>query len=214
MSGQYNRKDHLYKQAKEQGYRSRAAYKLMELDKKHRLLRQGMRVLDLGCYPGGWLQIALEKVGPKGIVIGVDLREVEPVKEKGAAAVLIKGDILAEKTQHEIMEHSGGKVNLLLSDLSPSLTGIRFRDAVKSAELVECALNLAAVLLLPGGSLVTKIFPGPECEELAIRFRKAFRQFARPSLDSSRKTSSEMYFVGRDYVGLELEREPLDEKSQ
>ena len=71
-----------------------------------------MRVLDLGCYPGGWLQIALEKVGPKGIVIGVDLREVEPVKEKGAAAVLIKGDILAEKTQHEIMEHSGGKVNL------------------------------------------------------------------------------------------------------
>jgi 23S rRNA (uridine2552-2'-O)-methyltransferase len=200
LSGEYVRKDHLYQQAKQEGYRSRAAYKLLELDKKYRLFRSGMKVLDLGSFPGGWLQVALEKVGAKGTVIGVDLREVEPVSIKGNSAVFLLGDVFTPGIRSKILKTAGGKVDVLLSDLSPHLTGIRFRDAVKSAQLVEYALMLGMELLKDGGTLVTKIFPGAECEELAGQFRQVFKSFARPVLKSSRKSSTELYFVGRDFV--------------
>ncbi len=203
MPGQYDRKDHLYRQAKKEGYRSRAAYKLLELDKRYKLLKKGLRVLDLGCYPGGWLQVALEKIGQNGLVLGIDLREVEPVNTTVNEAIVLHGDIFDSAMRAKITALAGGKLDVILSDLSPQLSGIRFRDALKSAEMVECALNLSQDILCKGGTLVAKVFPGAECEELAKRFRAAFTSFARPSLGSSRKSSTELYFVARGYLAEE-----------
>ncbi|HQH25881.1 MAG TPA: RlmE family RNA methyltransferase [Oligoflexia bacterium] len=201
MPGNYDRKDHLYRKAKQEGYRSRAAYKLIELDHRYKLIRQRMSVVDLGCYPGGWLQVVLERIGQQGLLVGVDLNYVEPVSVKGKEAAIIKGDIFSEETRAEILSRAGGKVSLVLSDLSPQLSGVRFRDAVKSAELVECALDLSREILENGGSLVAKIFPGPECDSLVEKFRASFRVFSRASLKSSRKSSTELYFVAREFRG-------------
>lgn len=199
VPGNYNRKDNFYRKAKEEGYRSRAAYKLIEIDKKHRLFRPGMSVLDLGSFPGGWLQVALEKVGPKGKVLGIDLREIAPVSAHGCSASIIQGDILGEDTRGKIIVLAGGKVDIILSDLSPQLSGIKFRDCLKCAELVETALSLARIVLKNGGSLLAKIFPGVECEELVKIFKVSFEKFSRSSLDSSRKTSTELYLIGKGF---------------
>ena len=208
MSAVYNLKDRLYHEAKAEGYCSRAAYKLKELDKKFKLLRPGARVLDLGCFPGGWLQVAAEKVGPTGMVIGIDLNAVEPVNVKGnaaAAPVILEGDICDVEMQNRILSLTGGKVDVVLSDLSPKLSGIRFRDAFLSAELASMAFSVSERILAEGGSFVTKIFPGQESEDIAKRIRSAFTKFSRENLDSTRKTSNEFYFVAQNYTGLAAE---------
>lgn len=200
MAAQYQRKDHLYRQAKDEGYRSRAAYKLLELDKRYGLLKKGMTVLDLGSFPGGWLQVALKAVGQKGRVVGIDLREVQPVVASGGLrAEIIQGDILDPEARRKIKDFLPQGADLLISDMSHQLTGVRFQDSVKSAELVEMALDCARELLIPGGALVAKIFPSAECEALAKDFKELFQRFARPNLDSSRKSSKELYFVGRGF---------------
>jgi len=190
MGRPYKRKDHYYERAKSEGYRSRAAYKLQELNKRYRLLKPGMRVIDLGCYPGGWLQVAQQIVGQKGSVVGIDLQEVEALAE----IRIVKGDIYDQKTRQGLLEE--GRFDVVLSDMSPALSGIRVRDAVRSAELVEAALDFAEHALKPGGAFVAKIFPGEECEELAKRVKQNFGNFARPCLESSRGSSKELYFVG------------------
>ncbi len=204
MGGVYKRKDHYYDRAKAEGYRSRGAYKLLELNKKFKFLKPGATVLDLGSFPGGWLQVAQEKVGPRGVVVGVDLNEVEPVgvQDPGAnAPVILRGDIREPEIQEQIRLLSGPGVDVLLSDMSPKLSGIRFRDAAFSAELVEIAFETAKSLLRPGGSFVAKIFPGQESEELVKKIRPAFERFSRENLDASRKSSTEMYFVGQSFKG-------------
>ncbi|MCB0322810.1 MAG: RlmE family RNA methyltransferase [Bdellovibrionales bacterium] len=198
----YDRKDRLYRQAKSDGYRSRAAYKLQELDAKVKLLKPGMTVLDLGCFPGGWLQVALEKVGRGGAVVGVDLQPVEPVTVGGRSAVILLGDLYEPTVQESVLEQAGGRVDVVLSDMSPKLTGVRFQDAARSAALVELALFFSSTVLKEGGSVVAKVFPGNECEEAAKVYRRAFEKFTRHVLDSSRKTSKELYFVGRGFRGL------------
>lgn len=198
--GNYKRKDHLYQRAKEEGYRSRAAYKLKELQQKYKLFRKGMRVVDLGSFPGGWLQVALEETAPDGCVLGIDLRDVEQLQSAGRSAIVLKGDLRDEKAVMEIAERTGGKVDVVLSDLSPNLTGVHFQDAARSAELVDAAFEVACRLLKKGGSFVAKIFPGPECEELAKQMKKRFKTFSRPVLGASRKSSKELYFVGRGFI--------------
>ncbi len=195
MSKPYNRKDHFYKRAKDEGYRSRAAYKLEELDKRYKLMKRGSTVIDLGCYPGGWLQVALAKVTAKGKVLGVDLVDVSPVSYEDARAEIIKGDFTDPQIREQLLAF--GPYDVVLSDMSPKLTGVRIRDAVRSAELVEAALDFADQALRPHGSFVAKIFPSEECEALAKRCKARFRTFARPNLDSSRKSSNELYFVGK-----------------
>jgi 23S rRNA (uridine2552-2'-O)-methyltransferase len=203
MPGTYQRKDHLYDKAKAEGYRSRAAYKLLELDKKLHFLKSGSRVLDLGCFPGGWLQVAAQKVGDKGLVIGVDLKEVEAVSVKNGRANpphILCGDVFDKSIREQICALSGGVVDVVLSDMSPKLSGVRFSDAARSAELVDLALEVARELLAEGGTFVAKIFPGPESDESAKNIRKLFRRFSRENLDSSRKTSTEMYFVAQNFI--------------
>ncbi len=205
MSGSYQRKDHLYREAKKKGYRSRASFKLEELDKKHRLFKRGIKVIDLGCSPGGWAQVAASKVGAQGLVIGVDLEPLLPLspEEVGGSAArveFIQGDIQDESVRARIVELSGGLVGGVISDMSPNISGVSFRDAVRSAELVEIALELGTKLLSKGGFLVAKIFPGEEEGELFKKYRKRFSQFLRVYLDATRKTSKELYFVGKDFV--------------
>lgn len=195
MSGNYQRKDHLYRQAKAEGYRSRAAYKLIELDRKHKLLRKGASVLDLGCYPGGWLQVARQRVGPQGVVVGVDLKEVEPL----AGTAIIKGDVTTAEVIDALTAALGGRADVIISDLSPALSGIKFADAARSAELTEVAFRTAHQLLKPGGALAAKIFPGPESDQLYADQRKFFARLTRIVLGTSRNSSSEYYLVGKGF---------------
>jgi len=206
MAGSYDRKDHYYREAKAAGYRSRAAFKLIELDKKLKFLKSGYRILDLGCAPGGWLQVAAERVGDRGLVVGVDLEEVEPIpaKEKiKKSPIILCGDLLEVETQDRVRELAGGGIDIVLSDMSPKLSGIRFRDVARSAELVALALDVADSLLKPGGYLVTKAFPGQDTEELVPRFRSRFTRFQRIDLESTRKSSTEQYFIGVGFKGSE-----------
>lgn len=194
---EYKRKDHFYNKAKQEGFRSRAAYKLLEMDKKYRILRPGSRIIDLGCFPGSWLQVAAQKVGKKGLVVGVDLREVESL---GMDTVkILRGDFCTQEMQENLLAEMPGKPHVVLSDLSPSLSGIRLQDALRSADLVERAFHFAVGCLLPGGSFVAKIFPGNECEEVAREIKPKFSQFSRLHLQSTRGSSKELYFVARGF---------------
>lgn len=197
MSIPYDRKDHFYQKAKREGYRSRAAYKLIELDQKNRLFRSGMSVLDLGCAPGSWSQVAAEKIGAQGKVLGVDLNQVEPITN----ATLIVGDITEQTTFDEIVRILNGKVDLVISDLSPSLSGIKFADALRAAGLVESAYYCASHCLRQGGDFVAKIFPGPDTDKLTKELRQSFNSVSREVLSSTRKTSKEFYLVAKGYKG-------------
>ena len=201
MPGVYNRKDHLYEKAKAAGYRSRAAYKLLELNKKFRLLNTGATVLDLGCFPGGWLQVAQEKVGD-GLVVGIDLNEVEPLsvnKKMTRLPVIIHGDLNDSQLQDEIENICGRRADLVLSDMSPKLSGIRFRDASLSAELLELAFRMCERFLRPGGNFAAKIFQGQETDDFIKKMRPRFGRISRENLDSSRKSSTELYVVAQDF---------------
>lgn len=197
MSGTYDRKDHLYEKAKKEGYRSRAAYKLLELDQKNRLFKHGLSVLDLGCAPGSWTQVAIEKVGSSGKVVGVDLEQVQAID----GAVLLVGDITEEETFNRIIETLGGKVDLVISDLSPHLSGIKFADALRAAGLVESAYYCASNCLKIGGDFVAKIFPGPDTDTLTKQLRQCFNAVSREVLSSTRKTSKEFYLVAKGFKG-------------
>ena len=197
MTVPYDRKDHFYQKAKKEGYRSRAAYKLLELDQKSRLFRPGMSVLDLGCAPGSWAQVAVEKIGAEGKVIGVDLEQVEPIHN----ATLIVGDITSPETFEEVMKLVNGKVDLVISDLSPHLSGIKFADALRAAGLVESAYYCASNCLKVGGNFVAKIFPGPDTDKLTKELRQRFEAVSREVLDSTRKTSKEFYLVAKGFKG-------------
>ena len=199
----YNRKDRLYQQAKSEGYRSRASYKLIEIDKKFKILKNGFTVIDLGCFPGGWLQVSLERVGAKGKVIGIDLKDVDPLTVKvgqlPVVAEIIKGDIESEESLSQIKELCDGRAHVVLSDLSPPLSGISFRDTHYSCELVRMAFEFTGKILSQNGSFVAKIFPSPEADELAEYIAKYFNNFTRENLKSTRTSSNEYYFVGRGF---------------
>ena len=206
MPGIYKRKDHLYKRAKAEGYRSRAAFKLHELNNKYKILRPGLTVVDLGCFPGGWLQVAMQEVSPGGRVIGIDLVQVQGFSPAEVSVLGIKqaptiicGDIRDRAAREEILQNAGQLVDVVLSDMSPKLSGISFKDSSASAELVNVALESCSELLRQKGTLVAKIFPGPESDEMARVCRERFARFHRVGLKASRNTSKEFYFVCLGY---------------
>jgi len=183
MGKAYQRKDGFYRKAKEEGYRSRASYKLIEIDKRARLFRKGQRVLDLGCYPGGWLQVASDLAGASGKVVGIDISTSE--------------------NQSMVLSSLGGKADLLLSDMSAPLTGVSFRDACRSAELAELVFELSAPLLKCGGAVVAKVFPSAEADQVFEKYRSSFGSLKRLKLKSTRGSSSELYFLGQKFKGFE-----------
>ncbi|HUU04137.1 MAG TPA: RlmE family RNA methyltransferase [Myxococcota bacterium] len=192
----YDRKDGWYRKAKREGYRSRAAYKLIELDKKLRLFRKGMRVVDLGCAPGGWLQVAAERVGRRGRVVGVDRLQTQPLASEQVKLLL--GDVNQPGTRERLAELLGGTADLLLSDMAPNTSGVGFQDHVRSIELVRMAGELAAALLTCGGALLAKVFDGPDLDALLGELKDSFGPARRIRLKSTRKGSREIYlFIPR-----------------
>ncbi len=194
----YDRKDAYHQRAKREGYRSRAAYKLLELADRHRLLAPGDRVVDLGCWPGGWLQVASERVGPKGRVVGVDLAAIEPPLEN-ANVIAFEGDIAEPSVLQRILDELGGPARWLLSDAAPKLTGIRATDRAREEALLEAVEAALPRLLAPGGGLLLKILEGPEAQAIDKRLRARFAKARAAKTRASRKGTTERYLLAEGY---------------
>ncbi len=191
-------RDPFLQRAHRENYRSRAAYKLLEIQEKHRILAAGNRVLDLGCAPGSWTQVVAKIVGAKGVVIGIDLLDTEPVE----GATLVRGDFTDMRIRTDLLARFGGKkCDAVLSDMAPNTTGIHHADTERSRELVDLALSTAIEMLKPGGHFVAKVFEGPEYRELLMRAKKAF-EFAKSfAPEASLKHSREIFLVAKGFRG-------------
>lgn len=193
----YDRKDAYYRKAKREGYRSRAAYKLLELARRTGFLRAGQRVLDLGCAPGGWLQVAALVVGPRGRIVGIDRLEVAPL---GLAQVsVLQGDLENPADRALLRPALGGPADLVLSDMAPDTSGVGFADHANSVRLVRTAATVAMAELRPGGTFVAKVFDGPDLNELVSEQKSHYGKIRRVRPDATRKTSRELYLVCEDF---------------
>lgn len=195
----YQRKDSYHRRAKSEGYRSRAAYKLLELQQRRRLLPRGARVVELGCWPGGWLQVAARAVGPQGIVVGIDLAATEPLP--GHAGVrLLEGDFTDPALLGAIrQELGGGLADVLLSDAAPKLSGVRDVDRAREEALLEGIEAAVPVLLAPGGTLLVKLIECPEARDFVRRIRAGFESAREVTPRATRKGSSERYLLALGY---------------
>jgi len=183
--------------AKDQGYRSRAAFKLVELDEKYRILKRGGHVVDLGAAPGGWTQVAVDKIGRGGVVVAVDIQEVEAV----SAAAHILGDIYDEDIIERIEAALGGKADLVMSDMAAPATGHAKTDHLRVMGLVEAAYDVARHLLGPGGAFVAKVLAGGTEREMLTRLKQDFAKVHHAKPGASRADSREMYLVATGYRG-------------
>jgi 23S rRNA (uridine2552-2'-O)-methyltransferase len=187
-------RDHYFQRARQEGFAARSVYKLEEIDRRHRLLRPGGRVLDLGSAPGSWLQYAARRVGPAGRVVGVDL---QPIRISLLAQVrLIEGDAF-ELTPDALLA-GDPPFDLVLSDMAPSTSGIKSADAARSAELVLRALALCQTVLRPGGALLAKVFQGARLPELRQAFAQTFGPVSVEKPKASRSESVEVFLLGRN----------------
>jgi 23S rRNA (uridine2552-2'-O)-methyltransferase len=194
----YNPQDKYFKKAKHEGYRSRAAYKLLELQQRFRLLRSGDSVVDLGAAPGGWLQVAAKVIGPKGKIVGVDLQPIEPLQQSNIT--LLHGDITDSETQRRIEQLLDGHADCVLSDMAPKLSGIRDTDMARCLELNRVALDAAIHLLRRNGLLLIKSFISDDLRAFTAELKRHFESIQRTKPDATRQGSSEFYFVAKGFV--------------
>lgn len=186
------RRDHYRRLAKDQGYRSRAAYKLKQINDSYRILRRGNRIVDIGCAPGGWVQVATEEAAPGGKVVGIDLKEVEPV----AGAMILQGSIDDPAAVAKIVEALGKeKADVILSDLAPNVSGMWEVDHARQIDLTRSALALAKQVLKGGGNAVFKVFEGEFLSELKNEMKASFGKVLVSKPTASRQESSELYLV-------------------
>lgn len=186
-----SRKDQFRRLAKEQGYRSRSAFKLKQINESYKILNSGHCVVDIGCAPGGWIQIALAEVGPKGKVIGIDIKKIEPLTE----AFVIQGSIEDEEMINSILKISNSHVDVVLSDLSPNVSGNWDLDHARQIDLTRTALKLSNKILKKGGKAVLKVFQGDMLNELIVELKKEFKKVIRTKPNASRQVSSEIYLI-------------------
>ena len=188
--------DPYVQKAKAEGYRSRAAYKLLELDKKDRLLVPGQLLVDLGAAPGSWSQVAVARLGSKGRVVAVDLLPMEPLP----GVQFVQGDFREQEVLDALIKALGGrKADLVISDLAPNISGIGVSDQARSMYLCELALEFARQCLKPGGALLVKVFQGAGFTEFLADMRKSFVKVGSRKPEASRGRSSEMYLLGRGF---------------
>lgn len=185
-------KDPYVQKARKQGYRARAAYKLEEIDKKHRLLKPGQTVIDLGAAPGSWSQYAVRKIGESGQLIMVDLLPFDGIE----GAELIQGDFTEAQTRAQIQAMTGGELfDLVLSDMAPNITGIALQDQARYERLLESVLDFCETALRPGGNLLTKFFEGESAQIIRNRMKQRFGQLKTIKPDASRTHSKELYLL-------------------
>jgi 23S rRNA (uridine2552-2'-O)-methyltransferase len=195
----YRRKDAYYRQAKKEGYRSRAAYKLAQIARKEQAVRPGDRVIDAGAAPGGWSQLLLELVGPRGKVAAVDLLPVDPLP--GGNFRFWQRDLTDPALAAELLDFLGGRADAVVSDAAPNTTGSTFTDQARSADLVRAVFCLAEATLREGGTFLAKVFGGADADALFAEIRPAFAQLRRIRPEATRKESFELYFLGKGFTG-------------
>ena len=201
MAKPYNRKDSFYQKAKDEGYRSRASYKLLELNKKYNVLKNGGKILDLGAWPGGWLQVAAQKVKTAGIVVGIDLVEIEKLPNSNVFTLM--GDVNDQEVIDKALQLAGDKFDVVMSDMSPKLSGIKELDAAGTVHCAEISLEASRRTLKNNGHLIIKMFKSAESDNYVRSLKSQFARCDRTELDATRKTSNEFYFVGIGFRGEE-----------
>lgn len=190
--------DHYVMKAKEEGYRSRACYKLMEIDDKDKLIRPGMTVVDLGSAPGSWSQVAVKRVGDHGLVVASDILPMDGI----AGVTFLQGDFTEESVFDELMTIIGDRpVDLVISDMAPNMSGVSAVDQPSAMYLVELALDMARQVLKPGGNYVAKVFHGEGFDAYLKDMRSSFQKVVTRKPDSSRARSREVYLVAKGYKG-------------
>ncbi|WP_421843645.1 23S rRNA (uridine(2552)-2'-O)-methyltransferase RlmE [Marinobacter algicola] len=186
------------KKSREDGYRSRASYKLIELDNKDRLFRPGQTIVDLGAAPGGWSQVAIERVGDNGVVVASDILEMSPI----AGVAFVQGDFTEQSVLDELLDLLGDRhADVVISDMAPNMSGMAAVDIPNAMGLVELALDMAQQVLKPGGVFVAKVFQGEGFDALLAEMRKSFGTVVSRKPDSSRARSREIYQVCKGFKG-------------
>jgi len=188
--------------AKAKGYRSRAAFKLIELDDKHHLIRRGGRIVDLGAAPGGWTQVAVERAGPGAQIVGIDITPMEPIP----GALTMEMDFLSEDAPDRLKAVLGGEADAVISDMAAPATGHRDTDHMKIMALCELALDFAQDVLKPGGAFVCKVQRGGTEGELLKMMKTSFRNVKHVKPPASRADSAEMYVVATGFRGRDGRR--------
>lgn len=187
--------DPYVKKAQSEGFRSRAAFKLLELQEKYDLIRKGDAIADLGAAPGGWVQVA-QRLGASNVV-GIDLLEIEPI----IGATLLKGDVSDEKIMAELIRHLGGKADVVLSDMAANTVGHKQTDHLRTVALVELAVDFAFDTLKPGGNFCSKVFQGGTSSVLLDKLKSRFIEVKHAKPPSSRQHSPEIYVVAKGFKG-------------
>jgi 23S rRNA (uridine2552-2'-O)-methyltransferase len=188
--------DPYVRKAKAEGYRSRAAYKLVELDERFKFLNGARRVIDLGITPGGWTQV-VRKAVPQAIVVGIDLLETDPIE----GAIILQMDFMDEAAPDRLKEALGGPADLVLSDMAANTVGHPQTDHLRTMGLVEAALEFAAEVLRPGGAFVAKVLAGGADNNLVAELKRRFTTVKHAKPPASRKDSSEWYVVAQGFKG-------------
>jgi len=190
-------RDEYYNRAKQEGYRSRAAYKLKQLDQLEGLIGPGNTVVDLGAAPGGWMQVAAEMAGDGGTVIGVDRQRIDPLEDDhGARIETVRGDMTDDETREEVVDIAGD-ADVVVSDLAPNMTGEYNLDHARSVHLARQAFETALELLDSGGDFAVKVFQGPDLDDLREDIEAEFEYVRRTAPDASRDESSEVYLIAK-----------------
>lgn len=190
--------DHYVKRSQQDGYRSRASYKLLEINEKDKLLRPGMRIIDLGAAPGGWSQVVGRLVGDDSVVIASDILEMAPLP----GVTFVQGDFTEESVYQEILSVMGDELaDLVISDMAPNMSGNSASDQPQAMYLVELALDMATQVLRPGGNFLVKVFQGEGFDEYLKAMRTVFSSVVTRKPDASRSRSREVYLLGRSFKG-------------
>ena len=183
--------------AKKKGYRSRAAFKLVELDTRFHFLKKGARIIDLGAAPGGWSQVAADIVGPTGRIVAIDILEMEPLP----GVQIFHADLTDPGIPAQLKEALGGPADVVLSDMAASTTGHRATDHIRTTALLEAGLDLAEDVLKPGGIFIGKAFQGGATGDLLARIKKLFSDVKHVKPPASRAESVELYLVAQGFKG-------------
>ena len=195
LQRQYN--DNYVRQAQQMGYRSRAAFKLLEINERDHFIRPGMTVIDLGSAPGGWTQVVARIVGERGRVIALDVLPMDPIQGIG----FIQGDFRDESVCKALFEMIGNeRVDLVISDMSPNISGMKSVDQPRAMYLAELALDLARKVLSPGGTLLVKAFQGEGIDEFRRDLHDTFKTVVTRKPKASRPSSREVYMLAKDHV--------------